>query len=95
MGGELLRRWELPKIHEETVRFHHSPAQAPDFSKEASIVCIANSLVDSLVLGSSGDLVESEIEREPLEILGVNQESFLQFTKEIQDQYQNTIDVIL
>ncbi|MBC8287813.1 MAG: hypothetical protein H8E42_10120 [Nitrospinae bacterium] len=77
------------------VRFHHSPAKAPLFAKEASIVNIANSLANILVLGSSGDMQEPEIEREPLEILGVNEETFLKFTKEINEQYQGTIDVIL
>ncbi len=96
VGGELLRRWRLPKIHEESVKFHHNPAQAPSFGKEAAIVCIANSLVDSLVLGSSGDMQESKIEREPMEILGISgEEIFSKISKEIQEQYENTIDAIL
>jgi HD-like signal output (HDOD) protein len=95
VGGELLRRWELPEIHIETVRFHHSPAKTPLFAKEASIVCIANSLADMLVLGSSGEMQESKIEREPLEILGVSEETILDFTKEIKEQYEGTIDMIL
>jgi putative nucleotidyltransferase with HDIG domain len=95
-GAELLRRWKIPKIHEESVRFHHSPAKAPFFAKEASIICIANSLVNSLVLGSSGDLLDSEIEREPLEVLGINEkEAFSLFSKEIQEQYQGAIDIFL
>jgi len=56
----------------------------------------ANSLVNSLVLGSSGDLLDSEIEREPLEVLGINEkEAFSLFSKEIQEQYQGAIDIFL
>lgn len=95
VGGELLRRWKLPEIHIETVRFHHNPAKAPLFAKEASIVNIANSLANMLVLGSSGDMQESEIDRESLEILGENEETFLGFTKEINEQYHAAIDLIL
>ena len=95
VGGELLRRWTLPEIHFETVRFHHNPAKAPLFAKEASIVNIANSLANMLVLGSSGEMQESEIERESLEILGENEETFLAFTKEINEQYHAAIDLIL
>ena len=95
VGGELLRRWKLPEIHIEAVRFHHNPAKAPLFAKEASIVNIANSLANMLVLGSSGDMQESEIDRESLEILGENEETFLEFTKEINEQYHAAIDLIL
>ena len=95
VGEELLRRWKLPEIHLELVRYHHSPDKAPFHSKEASIVCIANSLAYMLVLGSSGDMLESEIDRNSMEILGVTEDTFLKFTTEIQEQYKSVIDLIL
>lgn len=95
-GGELLRRWNLPKVHEKSVRFHHNPAGASKFSKEASIVNIANSMANSLALGCSGELSVSEIEKESMEILGIkDEEIFSTIREEVQEQYQSTIQVFL
>ncbi len=96
VGGELLRRWNIPKVHEETVKFHHNPAGASLFQKEASIVNIANSMVKSLALGCSGELMLSEIEKKPMEILGIKDEvAFSKIIKEVQEQYQNTIQIFM
>jgi len=93
VGGELLRRWRLPKIHQETVRYHHSPIEALLFNKEASIVNIADNISKSLALGSSGEFIISKYD-EAMEILDIrNEDFFLPIIKEIQEKYQNTTEV--
>lgn len=95
-GEELLRRWKLPKIHQETVRYHHSPIEAPLFDKEASIINIANDIAKSLALGSSGDLSESKPNEGAMKILGIKNEDFLlSVIEETKEKYQNTIEAFL
>lgn len=96
VGGELLRRWKLPKVHEESVRFHHDPSKALLFPKEAAIIKIANSIVKLLTLGCSGDLLAPEIEKEPKAILGIkDEEVFTKIKQEVQEQYQSTNQIFL
>ncbi len=42
LGGELLRRWNLPLNVVEAVRFHHSPEAAGDYSRVAALITIAD-----------------------------------------------------
>ena len=96
VGGELMKRWKLPKIHEESVRYHHTPAKSPSFKKEAATINIANSIAQNLLLGSSGELLDSKIKKESLEILDIKPgETFLKIREEVQEQYQNTVQTFL
>jgi HD-like signal output (HDOD) protein len=51
VGGELMRTWKLPKALEEAVEFHHSPAEATEFSLEASMIHVAEIIANTLDLG--------------------------------------------
>ncbi len=54
IGKYLLNRWRLPLIIENTVCFHHEPADAPD-PIPAAIVHVADLLVNALGIGTSGE----------------------------------------
>lgn len=96
VGGELLKRWKLPKIHEESVRYHHQPQNASLFEKEASVINVANHIVNSLALGCGEELLTEEIKKESLEILGNKEEqTFLDIKEELLEQCQNTIQAFL
>ena len=41
VGGLLLKIWNLPKALVATARFHHNPAEAMEFSLEASMIHVA------------------------------------------------------
>lgn len=96
VGQELLRIWEFPEIHQETVRYHHCPMEAPKFKREAAVVAIANTVSNSLGLGSSGEFHDVNFDPDALEILKIDDESFFgEIEEEVQDQYQTTIDAFL
>lgn len=96
VGEELLKRWDIPKIHQETVRYHHNPMKAPTFSQEAALIDTANTISNLLCLGSSGELFEPTFNPVSMEILGMKDESFIMEVKEeIQEQYKKTIDSFL
>jgi HD-like signal output (HDOD) protein len=54
IGKYLLNRWRLPLIMENTICFHHEPEQSPE-PVPASIVHVADILVNALGIGSSGE----------------------------------------
>jgi HD-like signal output (HDOD) protein len=96
VGEELLRRWKLPKIHQEAVGYHHNPIDTPLFEKEATIVNVANNIVQSLSLGCSGELLVEKMSNKILESLGINDDGFIHtIAEEVQLQYQNTIETFL
>jgi len=93
VGEELLRRWRLPKIHQEAVRYHHNPIEAPLFDKEACVVNIANYIAASLTLGSSGDLSAPKINEKAMKILEIENEGFLlSVLEETKEKHQITIE---
>ena len=95
-GEELLRRWKLPKVHQETIGYHHNPLAAPLFNNEAAVVFIANNLAKSLALGSSGELIASENNGKIFNLLGIKSEEFLpSIIDKVQKEYEATLDVFL
>jgi HD-like signal output (HDOD) protein len=69
VGGALMERWALPIIIQETTLYHHRPLNAPTFKKEASIVHLADYIVQSNQLGSSGEAQGFKLDRRVLKYL--------------------------
>ena len=55
VGKLLLKNWSLPVFHREVVGNHHQPGKNPTFVNEASIIHVADHIVNSLELGDSGE----------------------------------------
>jgi HD-like signal output (HDOD) protein len=55
IGEALLRAWNYPANLTHAVRFHHHPISAGAFQLEASIIHVADALVNAMQLGSSGE----------------------------------------
>jgi len=55
VGGELLKRWNLPAHIHAGVEFHHAPQRAGAHKQMAAAVHIADILVNGIVCGSSGE----------------------------------------
>lgn len=53
LGSALLTAWGLPNTLVEPVRYHHDPASAPAFAREATVIHIANLLAKRYMLGST------------------------------------------
>ena len=54
VGKQLMQQWKLPLILENCVRYHHNPSAAQQ-AVPAAIVHLADILVNSLGIGSSGE----------------------------------------
>lgn len=54
IGGILMEKWKLPITLEHTVNFHHRPSKSRDLL-EASLIHIADIVVNSMGVGSSGE----------------------------------------
>jgi HD-like signal output (HDOD) protein len=54
IGGMLLKKWKLPLILEQAVGNHHQPSQS-QYPLEATIVYIADILINALRIGTSGE----------------------------------------
>jgi HD-like signal output (HDOD) protein len=55
IGEALMRGWNYPSNLIQAVRYHHSPISASPFQLEASLVHIADHLINAMQLGSSGE----------------------------------------
>ena len=54
VGKQLMEQWKLPMILESNVRYHHKPSAAQQ-PIPATIVHLADLIVNSLGIGSSGE----------------------------------------
>jgi HD-like signal output (HDOD) protein len=54
LGQHLMKQWKLPLILENNVRYHHKPSEAQQ-PVPAAIVHLADIIVNSLGIGSSGE----------------------------------------
>lgn len=71
LGADLLREWKLPPTLEGNVRFHNTPADAPDKS-EAAIVCVANFLAYALEYGNAGECRIPKVTKDVFQLAGLS-----------------------
>lgn len=69
VGGALIKKWRLPEIIQETTEYHHRPLHAPTHKQEAAIVYVADYIVQSNQLGSSGQVTSWEIDHRVMNYL--------------------------
>jgi HD-like signal output (HDOD) protein len=95
VGGELLKGWGLPSILCEPVYFHHQPDKAQDQPLITQIIHVADSIVDEMKLGSSGEAVANPVKVEILKELGFTELPVQKFEEEINEQFQVALSVFL
>ncbi len=71
VGNALIEKWKLPEVFQETTEYHHQPLNAPFYKEETAIVYLADYIVQSNQLGSSGEIKSYDLDREVLKILGL------------------------
>ena len=54
VGSQIMKQWKLPVILENNVRYHHRPSRARQ-PLPATVVHLADAIVNSLGIGSSGE----------------------------------------
>lgn len=72
VGKELLALWGLPKVLQEAVEAHHTPARAKMFPRVANITHISEIMVDAMEMGSNGENYVSPISEEAWLELGLS-----------------------
>ena len=79
----------------EPVYFHHSPNNAKEFPLATKIIHVADSIVDQMNLGSSGEAIANPVSPEIINELGFDELHIEKFENQIKDQYYSAIAVFL
>jgi HD-like signal output (HDOD) protein len=87
IGGMLLKKWKLPLMLEQAVGNHHQPSQS-QYSLEATIVYIADILINALRIGTSGERLVPPIIPEAWTELGLPIEIFTKVVQLIDRQIE-------
>ncbi len=97
VGSHLLKTWGLPVFLQEVIGNHHQPEKTSKFRKEASIIHVADHLVNGLKLGSSGEnLPPFPLSQSAWKILELpNHKSQESLCNEINKQFSSTLQVFL
>jgi HD-like signal output (HDOD) protein len=97
VGGELMRIWKLPGTLEEAVRFHHNPAEANEFSLEASTIHVAEIIANTLDLGIQyEEAINPAIDEFAAEQLQVPKDSlFPNIKKQVEKEFDQVVQTFL
>ena len=75
LGVQLMKQWKLPLILENNILYHHKPSEAQQ-SVPATIVHLADIIVNSLGIGSSGEKIIPPLDYNAWENLELSPSSF-------------------
>jgi putative nucleotidyltransferase with HDIG domain len=94
LGGKILENWNLPDFHQEIIRFHHIPSMAPNYMIEASIIHVADILMNTLELGDSGETVIQEFDFKAKRLTGIENESmYYKIIKETEEKLDDAFRI--
>lgn len=88
-GGWITERWRFPKSLTEVIKCHHKPQLSRTFSREASIVFLADVLVRARGFGFAGDNLVPSITTGVWEKLGVTEECLKDIFKEMENSIED------
>jgi len=87
IGVQLMKQWQLPLILEHNVLYHHKPSEAQQ-SVPATIVHLADIIVNSLGIGSSGEKFVPPLDYNAWENLKLSPNSFETIIGQAGHQFQ-------
>lgn len=94
VGGALLKSWNLPKHTVNAVAYHHDPMAADEYDGDASILHVADIIVNAQQFGSSGEILVPTLVRESWECLGIP-ETVIPFVIELlEKEYAAAMELI-
>ncbi len=93
IGKYMLHQWRLPLSLENSVCFHHEPADAPD-PATAALIHVADLLVNALGVGSSGERCVPPLDPRAWEASGLSPDCFETVVQQTVHQF-NTLDFLL
>ena len=79
----------------EPVYYHHRPGKAKDHPLITKIIHLADSMVDEMKLGTSGEVVANPVKPKILQALGFAELPIEKFEEDIKDQYYTALSAFL
>lgn len=95
IGEALLRNWLYPPNLVEAVASHHRPASATAFRLEASIVHVADHLVNAMRIGSSGERFAPPLQALAWQAVNIETEVLDSVVEAIDEQIEAVHEVFL
>lgn len=95
VGGILAQTWKLPTSLEEIVMYHHNPKAATRFPVETAMVHVADIIVHSMGLGSSGEVYVPPLDGEAWDRLGLSPSALASVQEQVDRQYQDALQTML
>ncbi len=93
VGRQLMKQWKLPPILENNVLYHHNPSEAQQ-SVPATIVHLADIIVNSLGIGSSGEKFVPPLDYDAWENLALSPSSFETIIGQAIHQFQGLESIL-
>jgi len=95
VGGILLQTWKLPTSLEEIVMYHHNPKAATRYPMETAMVHVADIVVHSMGLGTSGELFVPPMDTDAWDKLGLSPSVLASVEEQVDRQYQDALQTML
>lgn len=95
VGGYLLDSWNLPSSFREAVAYHHSPARAREYPREAATVHIADIIANALELGSGGQCRVPTLDNEAWDQVGLDPALIPVALEEVERQHTAAVQIIM
>ena len=91
VGALLLSEWKLSGRLAEMVKYHHQPANAREYLKEACIIARADALVYEMKIGNSGEPGVPELDPRVFEVIPISDEEIIGLKEEIIVNIDDTV----
>jgi HD-like signal output (HDOD) protein len=95
LGGLLLQNWKLPTSLEEIVMYHHNPTSATRFPVETAIVHLADIIVHSMRLGTSGESYVPPLDPAAWDKLGLHPSALTSVEEQVDRQYHDSMRTMM
>lgn len=95
IGEALLRSWQYPSNLTSAVGCHHAPMMAGPFRVDASLVHVADHLVNAMQVGSSGEHCASLLQTTAWDLLNLPTSIIEEVIRSIDDQLVSVQEVFL
>ncbi|GAB1259033.1 HDOD domain-containing protein [Aurantivibrio plasticivorans] len=95
LGGRLLDFWRLSPRLVESISYHHSPRSARQFTLDATIIHVADSVANALELGTSGQTLVPPISIQAWKTLDIPNQEISSIIDMAVDQYDDAVQFVL
>lgn len=95
VGSALIEKWALPKIFKEITQHHHFPLKSKNYPVETAIVYLADYIVQSNQLGSSGEYHSPSLNQEVLRFLGLSEKDLGVISKKVIETFRETFNIVV